>query len=312
MNGKNIAIGLAGLVLATAVAVQARPKQPGTPNRAGAAPDGVRFQRVRLSTGVELEVAEHGPPEGRPVLFLHGYTDSWFSFTQILDHLPPDVRAIMPSQRGHGNSERPQCCYRIVDFARDAVALLDGLGIERAHIVGHSTGSFTAQRVAVEFPERVDRLVLLGSGTTHAVPGVIELNEAVQALPDPIPVSFIREFQESTARQPLPPAFLEQVIEESIKLPAYVWREGLTGALADPKVDLQRIQAKALVLSGEHDPLWNVEEQDALAAAIPDARLIRYREVSHAPHWEVPDRVGKDIADFLGQSADTPAGAERQ
>ena len=108
----------------------------------------VRVKHVRLATGVELQVAESGPADGEPVLFLHGFTDSWRSYSRVLDGLPPHIRAIVPTQRGHGDSERPDCCYRVADFSDDAAALLDALGIERATIVGHSMGSFVAQRVA--------------------------------------------------------------------------------------------------------------------------------------------------------------------
>jgi pimeloyl-ACP methyl ester carboxylesterase len=106
---------------------------------------------------VELEVAQAGPQDG--TLFLHGYTDSWFSYTPVLERLPEDVRAIVPSQRGHGGSERPTCCYRISDYAADAVALMDALGIERATVVGTRWGASFAQRVALDRPE------LIGSST---------------------------------------------------------------------------------------------------------------------------------------------------
>src|SRR5262245_3894598 len=142
----------------------------------------VRMTRVRLSTGVQLQVAESGPTNGEPVLFLHGFTDSWFSFSRVLEILPANVRAIVPTQRGHGDSERPACCYRVADFAADAVALLDALGISRATVVGHSMGSFIAQRVAIESPKRVNRLVLIGSGTTVRTPAALEFMEIVKKL----------------------------------------------------------------------------------------------------------------------------------
>src|SRR5690606_2219565 len=67
----------------------------------------VRHQRIRLATGVELHVAEAGPATGVPVVFLHGITDSWYSWSRVLAQLPAGVRAIVPTQRGHGDSERP-------------------------------------------------------------------------------------------------------------------------------------------------------------------------------------------------------------
>lgn len=119
------------------------------------------------------------------MLFLHGYTDSWFSFSPTLERLPAGIRAIVPTQRGHGDSEKPGCCYQPADFAADVVALLDELGIERATIVGHSYGSFVAQRLAIDHAERVNALVLIGSGTTGATPAVVEFNDVVSVILSP-------------------------------------------------------------------------------------------------------------------------------
>ena len=124
------------VLAAVTVTLAALAAPPSSSADAAAAASDVRSTRVRLSTGVTLEVAERGAPDGEPVLFLHGYTDSWFSFSTVLDRLPPTIRAIVPTQRGHGDSERPECCYRPADFAADAVALLDALGVPRA---GHRT-----------------------------------------------------------------------------------------------------------------------------------------------------------------------------
>jgi rifampin ADP-ribosylating transferase len=268
-------------------------------------PEGhVHRDRVRLSTGVELDVAQAGPPDGRPVLFLHGYTDSWFSYKPVLDRLPAGLRAIVPSQRGHGDSERPGCCYRVSDFAADAVALLDALGIERAAVVGHSMGSFVAQRVAIDWPDRVERLVLVGSGSSAATPAVVEFHGVVQALTDPIPTDFVREFQESTVAVPLPKPFLEGVVTESEKVPARVWRDALDGLLArDAGHEPSRIQAPTLVLSGEDDVQFPRAGQDALVKAIEGARLLVYERTAHVPHWERPDRFVDDLLAFLQPTA---------
>ena len=307
------AVTLAGAIAVTGTAgVLARQQSAPAAGTAQpvAAASGLRFERISLSTGVELQVAQHGPADGRPVLFLHGFTDSWFSYSRILDGLPPDVRAIVPSQRGHGDSERPACCYLIADFASDAVALLDALGITRADVVGHSMGSFVAQRIAIEHPDRVGLLVLIGSGTTVATPAAVGFNEAVQALTDPIASSFIRDFQTSTAHEPLPPAFLDRVVSESAKVPARVWRETLAGLLTkDAKDELGRIRANTLIVWGEHDAYWVRSEQDALVRAIPRARLITYEGVAHSPHWEDPHRFAADLSNFLNQAL-APAGRD--
>src|SRR5262245_37209789 len=102
-------------------------------------------QTITLSTGVRLRYVEGGAAGGEATLFLHGYSDSAYSFSRIQPLLPSSVRVIAPDQRGHGDSQRPAGGYAIGDFAEDAVALLDALGIQRATVVGHSMGSLIAQ-----------------------------------------------------------------------------------------------------------------------------------------------------------------------
>lgn len=306
MQTKNAATALAGVGLLAAVGLGVaglrgdRSPPPEPPQVALAAGEDVRIGSIQLATGVRLQYAEAGPADGEPVLFLHGYTDSWFSYSQVLDRLPAGVRGLALTQRGHGDSERPECCYGLDDFVADAVTFLDALGIRRATIVGHSAGSFTAQALALQHPERVSRLVLVGSGThaTEVLHGFYE--EAVQPLADPVPVEFIREFQASTAVQPLAPEFLDRIVAESAKLPARVWRDVLAGLLAvDVRGEQHRIRVPTLIVWGDRDAIFPRAAQQALAAGIPDAKLIVYQETGHAPHWERPDRFVRDLAQFL-------------
>src|SRR5688572_4001694 len=119
----------------------------------------LRFATAQLASGPQVHYAEQGDPGGEPILFLHGYTDSWFSFSRLLPLLPNRYRALALDQRGHGDSERPDGRYTVDDFAADIVAFLDAVGVEQATVVGHSAGSFIARRVAQIHPARVARLV---------------------------------------------------------------------------------------------------------------------------------------------------------
>ena len=275
--------------------------------------DRVQMSRVKLSTGVELQVAQAGDPAGEPVLFLHGYTDSWFSFSTVLDRLPAGVRAIVPSQRGHGDSQHPACCYRLSDFAADAVAVLDALNVPRATVVGHSMGSLVAQRVAIDRPDRVIRLMLIGSGTTARVSAVLEFNTEVQKLSDPVAVAFVRDFQQSSIARPVPAAFMDGVLRESAKVPARVWRDALAGLLApDAANRLDRIGTDTLIVWGDQDAFWPRSSQEELQRAIPAARLITYPGVGHSPQWEDPDRFAADLEAFVRPAAGSRSPAEHQ
>ena len=95
---------------------------------------------VRLSNGVTLHYASQGPRTGPAVIMIHGYSDSWFSFSRVLPLLPPELRVIAPDMRGHGDSERPLSGYRIADMADDVIRLMDALNIPKAVLIGHSMG----------------------------------------------------------------------------------------------------------------------------------------------------------------------------
>ena len=134
--------------------------------------------------------------------------------------------------RWFGDSERPDGGYAITDLAADAAAFLDAVAVDRATVGGHSLGSFIARRVAVAFPERVGRLVLIGSGASPLNPVTREVQASLRDLAEPVPTTFVREFQASTAHVPLPVAFFEGIVAESQKAPARVWRGVFDGLLA--------------------------------------------------------------------------------
>jgi non-heme chloroperoxidase len=259
-----------------------------------------RFGVARLETGPLIRYAEQGDPAGEPLLFLHGYTDSWYSFSRLLPLLEPGGYHIFAiDQRGHGCSERPFGGYTTDDFAADVDAFMEAVGIQRATLVGHSMGSLVARRVAVQYPHRVARLVLIGAVLT-VDEGTEELQEAVRALVDPVPADFVREFQESTIHVPVPVSFFEGVVAESLRLPARVWRDVLDGLLAtDDRADLGRIAVPTLLLWGECDAYFPRADQNALVAAMPNASLHVYPETGHSPQWERPERVARDISAFI-------------
>jgi pimeloyl-ACP methyl ester carboxylesterase len=163
----------------------------------------LRFATMRLASGPRVHYAEQGDPSGEPIVFLPAYTDSWFSYSRVLPLLPPRYHAYALDQRGHGDSERPECCYTVEDFAGDVVAFLDAVGVGRATLVGHSGSCLVARRVAEAHPERVARLVLIGSpGSLGDNEEELELQTAVHGLQDPVPVQFARELQGAAAHVP--------------------------------------------------------------------------------------------------------------
>lgn len=262
----------------------------------------LRFNTVQLATGPRLHCAGQGEVGGEPVVLLHGWPDSWFSFSRVLPHLLPRYRALIPDQRGFGDSEKPENGYGIDDFVADAIALLDELRINRAAFIGHSFGSFVARAVAIRNPDRVSRLALIGTGVLAGTPPILEARAVLNDLPDPVPPEFAREFQASTAYLPLPEAFFERIVTESLKLPSPLWRRVLDGLLAyDDGASLSRITAPTLLIWGDHDSLFPQVDQDRLVATIPGARLVTLRETGHCPNWERPDRLAMHLQAFLDE-----------
>lgn len=247
----------------------------------------VSLDLVRLSDGITLHYAHQGPTSGPAVVMLHGFTDSWFSFSRVLPLMPPGLRVIAPDLRGHGDSERPPGGYRISDLAGDIIRLLDALQVPKAVLVGHSMGSFVARKVCALAPNRVARLVLVGAGPVAGNGVITALMEAVTALSDPVNETFVREFQMSTVHSPVPEAFLETVIANSRRMPARVWKAALQGLL-DDEVTLSQPQVRALVLGGREDTVFSSTEQMVLARQFPHGELQLIDGVGHSLHWEMP------------------------
>src|ERR671916_1865573 len=265
-------------------------------------PDAVRFDAVHLSTDVTLHYAEQGNPTGEAIVFLHAYVDSWFTFSRMLPLLSPEYHAFAPDQRGHGDSDKPQCCYAVDDYAADVGAFMEAVGLEEATLVCSSSAGLIAQRVALDDPHRVSRLVLMGSPTTLGNnEAVREAGKEMLALEDPISPEFVREFLESTTHHPVPEEFLSRLVSESLKVPARVWRDYLEGVVlaVDDTSRLGEIEVPTLILWGEQDAFLEREEQQRRAAAIPDARLKVYPDTGHVVHWERPEWVVRDLEAFM-------------
>ena len=260
------------------------------------------IQSVELANRVRLPYVEQGDSSGVPVLLLHGMTDSWRSFETVLPHLPRFIHAFALTQRGHGDADRPSMGYRPQDFAADVAAFMDALDIEQAVIAGHSMGSQVAVRFALDYPERTQGLVLVGAFTTlRGNPAVSEFwDSEVSTLTDSVESRLAREFQESTLARPVSEEFFEMVVQESLKVPARVWRAVLGDFLeTDFSAEISRIKAPTLILWGDRDAYFPRSEQEILTSAIAGAQLSIYNGVGHALHWEEPARFAADLAAFI-------------
>jgi len=260
-----------------------------------------QIKSVDLPTGVTLQYAEQGDPAGTPVLLLHGLADSFHSFDLVLPHLPGSIRALALTQRGHGDSSRPQEDYHYTHHVADAVAFLDALHIPAAVVVGHSLGNTTAQRFAIDYPERTMALCLVAAAHRLANTEAAQiLRDVVAQIEGPVDQPFAEGYQKSTLVRPVPPAFLDTVVRETMKVPAHVWKGVVAGFTRDDfSSELHRITAPTLLVRGDQDEFATQSDQEAQLAAIADSRLKVYEGSGHAVHWEQPERFATDLVSFI-------------
>src|SRR5687768_12904101 len=111
---------------------------------------------VSLATKLRLSYVDAGDPESKDVIvLLPGLSDSWRSWETVLPHFPVSLRVLAISQRGHGDSDKPDAAYSVRDYAADLGALLDALSLDSVIVAGHSSASLVARRFALDHRERV-------------------------------------------------------------------------------------------------------------------------------------------------------------
>ncbi|MFF1739809.1 alpha/beta fold hydrolase [Streptomyces mirabilis] len=261
----------------------------------------ISLKSAQVREGLTLPYAEAGYPGGTPVVFVHGLGDSWWAFEPLLRRLPAALRGYAPTQRGHGDADRPSEGYTPEDYAADVVAFLNAVDLDRAVLVASSSGGVPARMVAGSHPDRISGLVLIGvPGTLEDKPAVTGMREAVEGLSDPVSREFVKEFVSGAVDRPVARGLVETMVDENLKVPAYVWQETLRGLLdTDLRATLAGILVPTLVIWGDQDDLLPRGDQQTILDAIHGSRLIAYEGVGHDVHWEQPDRVVADLAAFV-------------
>ena len=295
MNRIRVALALMACVLAT-LGVPAAAQRP--VDQAGWAS---LKKEVRLQNGVRLAYVEAGDPDGEPLLLLHGYTDSSRSFSPMVPYLSR-YRLLIPDQRGHGASDAPECCYGTSQFAYEARLFLDALGVKRAAVVGHSLGSMVAISLAADNPDRVSKVVLIGSTALVPVKRGDWLYDNTAAMTGKLDPStqFAKDWHPANQPTKVDPAFANAINEEILRIPPHVWRSVMRELSYVPVGrHAPDVKAPVLVLSGGKDPLFPAEHHQSLLKAFPNAEAQVFAELGHNPNWEQPDAVASAIDRFL-------------
>lgn len=247
---------------------------------------------------IHYEVAGDGPP----VLLLHGLGGSCEDWVFQLPVLTPRYRVVTPCLRGHGHSERPREGYSISYHAGDAFALLDALGIERAHVLGHSMGGAIGFEMALARPERVASLVVLNSQPSFEIDSLGKRLMLVWRLVLARVLGMRRMARLMAGRhfpRPDQASVRERVIERHGGNDARAYIANLR-ALAGWTVvhRLGDLRAPVLVVTADQD-FTDVEEKRRYVARIPNARLAVIPDSRHVTHLDQPDAFNRVVLEFL-------------
>lgn len=260
---------------------------------------------VRRGCRLHYELA--GDPALPALLLLRGLGRSSRYWLDVREPLASRFRLVVPDNRGVGLSDAPRPPYTTGQLARDAAAILDHAGIERAHVFGISLGGMIAQRFALDHPERRIGVVLgctsaggrLGPGATVRAmltmvrSATLAGPAAVQAMA-PLLVS-----PSHLARHP-------EVVDQWARLAAAEPRRpaGLAGQMMaamthDASRELHRLRPPVLVLTGDADRILPAARSRALHALIPGATLQLLPGVGHDFPTEAPTETVRAVTEFL-------------
>jgi pimeloyl-ACP methyl ester carboxylesterase len=259
-----------------------------------------------LPNSQHLAYIDMGDPRGPPVVLIHGYTDNARDWVPLIPYLSKKYRLIAVDIRGHGRSDKPECCYTRIDFAYDIKLLLDALHISQADIVGHSLGSMITQVLAEEWPDRVRKVVLISS-TGGPRPGApaeqpsFDYAAEIRKLQEPIDPDSPFMVAWWASPKPVDPDFIRRQRRDAARIPLAVWLAVLDqgAGLGDLQRNLPKLKAPALLLWGSDDPIMEEEGRQTLREALPAASVKVFDGLGHNPFWEDPQAVADAINRFL-------------
>lgn len=257
--------------------------------------------------GVRVHYVEAG--RGDPVVLIHGWNGSTFSYRHTIPELAQNHRVVALDLLGFGYSARPaHGDYSVTAQVRLVSGLMDRLGIERAVVVGHSMGGGIAMHLALSHPERVTRLVLVDSASTREFRRGLRFGRILRNflfLLTPLVLHPKRRRMAAYRFAVHDPALLAPEVLDGYLRPLRMkgHLRGLSQQMRDrgreAPIDPANITQPTLILLGEHDRVIPIASGDELAARIPNARLIRIRSAGHLPLEEQPESSNAALLRFL-------------
>ena len=249
---------------------------------------------------------------GAPVLLIHGSgpgVSAWANWRLVMPALAQQARVIAPDMVGFGYTERPQgFVYSMDAWVRQAVGLLDALGIERTDLVGNSFGGALSLALAIAHPERVRRLVLMGSAGVSfpltegldAVWGYTPSVENMRAIMDYFAFDqglMSDDLARLRFEASIRPGF-QEAFAAMFPAPRQRWIE----ALASAEADIRALPHQALVIHGREDRVIPLSTSLTLSSWIQRSQLHVYGQCGHWTQIEHAARFARLVGDFLAEA----------
>jgi pimeloyl-ACP methyl ester carboxylesterase len=246
---------------------------------------------------------------GDAVLFVHGLGYSRLGWGPGPALLADAFRVVLFDNRGVGESDAPPGPYTVAELVADAVAVLDAVGAERAHVVGVSLGGYVAQELAVTHPERVGKLVLVSTAVAsgegaHPMPqrGIdgftrwsqLEREEGLRLLVEnSLGDHGVRE------RPELADEIYRYRLEHAPPVEAWQAQAAAGAGFLHTSRPIDEIEAPTLVLHGGADAIVDPRNADLLASRIPGARLEVFPDRGHLMMWQEAEWFAERLREFL-------------
>lgn len=271
------------------------------------APLNPEIARSIVAAGITTNYHDVG--SGFPVLMLHGSgpgVSAWANWRLVMPQLAERARVIAPDMAGFGYTERrPDLRYDMDTWVAQAVGMLDALGIERADLVGNSFGGGLALQVAIRFPHRIRRLVLMGSvgvrfditPALDAVWGYTPSIETMRGLLDLF--AYDRSLVNDELAKLRYEASIRPGFQESFAAMFPAPRQRWVDAMASNVDDIKALPHETLVIHGREDKVIPLDTSLTLAQWIPNAQLHVYGKCGHWTQIEHAARFARLVADFL-------------
>jgi 3-oxoadipate enol-lactonase len=240
---------------------------------------------------------------GAPVLVLsHSLGTTLALWDPQVPVLAERFRVVRHDSRGHGGSAVTPGPYTIERLGRDVIALLDGLGMERAHFCGLSMGGMVAMWLGAEAPERVEKLVLCNTAARIGSPEFwnTRIEDIRKSGIEPVAAAVLARWFTPAFQQRLP-----DVVGRMRRMLVATPAEGYVGCCAairdaDLREALSRIQARTLVIAGTHDAATPPADGRYLAERIPGARYLELGS-AHLSNIEAAERFTTELGGFLSE-----------